>query len=255
MTKENDMKLWATPLSMNAAAPKASTWQMFCRMGSASTWALMLYSLATMVILFAIGGQPSRAQEGFEMLRQNRIAGLLRLDVLSILVMPLYYVLFLSLYRALRRSGEVLVTLATLLVFAGLTLFLATPSAFSWLPLSDRFWVAADPQTKSQLLAAGEAILASDMWHGSGAIVGGMLLQTGTLLISIAMLHNPGFGKWTAWVGIVTHGLDLLHIPLELLFPGYGNPLMFVAGPLYLLWFPLVARDLARLAEHEQAGS
>ena len=236
------------------AAAGATAWQVFCRLGSASTWALMLYSLATMVILFAIGGQPASAQQGFEMLRQNRVTGLLRLDVLSILVMPLYYVLFLSLYRALRRSGDALVTLATLFVFAGLTLFLATPSAFSWLPLSDRIWVETDQQVQSQLLAAGEAILATDMWHGSGAIVGGMLLQTGTLLISIAMLRSQGFGKWTAWVGIVTHGLDLLHIPLELLFPGYGNPLMFIAGPLYLLWFPLVARDLARLAKHAEPG-
>ncbi len=237
-----------------AIATRATAWQVFCRMGSASTWALMLYSLATMVILFALGGQPASAQEGFEMLRQNRITGLLRLDVLSILVMPLYYVLFLSLYRALRRSGEALAPVATLLVFAGLTLFLATPSAFSWLPLSDRFWAATDPQMKSRLLAAGEAILASDMWHGSGAIVGGMLLQTGTLLISIAMLRSRAFGKWTAWVGIITHGLDLLHIPLELVFPGYGNPLMFIAGPLYLLWVPLVARDLARLAKQTEPG-
>ncbi len=248
------MKLQATTMSLSTPAPKAAPRQFFCRMGSLSTWLLMLYSLATMVILFAVGSQPTSAQEGFDMLRQNRVAGLLRLDMLSILVMPLYYVLFLSLYRALRGQQEALATLATLLVFAGLTLFLATPSAFSWLSLSDRFWAATDPQVKSQLLAAGEAILASDMWHASGALVGGMLLQTGTLLISIAMLGSRGFGRLTAWVGIVTHGLDLLHIPLELLFPGYGNPLMFVAGPLYLLWFPLVARDLARLSKHAEPG-
>ncbi len=250
------MKAQPTTLTMQAApAAQATAWQTFCRMGSASTWLLMLYSLATMAILFTVGSQPLSAQEGFEMLRQNRLAGLLRLDVLSILVMPLYYLLFLGLYRALRKQAEALVTTATLLVFAGLTLFLATPSAFSWLSLSDRFAAASDPLLKSELLAAGEAILASDMWHGSGALVGGMLLQTGTLLVSVAMLGSRGFGKFTAWVGILTHGLDLLHIPLELLFPGYGNPLMFVAGPLYLLWFPLVARGFARLAKQEDPAS
>ncbi len=246
------MQMQTTRVTMTTAAPETAAWQVFCRMGSISTWLLMLYSLATMVILFTVGSQPVSAQVGFDMLRQNRLAGLLRLDVLSILVMPLYYVLFLSLYRALRKSAEALAALAALLVFAGLTLFLATPSAFSWLSLSDRFWAATDPQLRSQLLAAGEAILASDMWHGSGALVGGMLLQTGTLLISVAMLSSQGFGKSTAWVGVMTHGLDLLHIPLELLFPGYGNPLMMIAGPLYLLWFPLVARDLARLARHKE---
>lgn len=233
----------------NIAAQRATPDQVLCRLGSASTWILMLYSLATMVILVTIGGQPLTAQEGFDMLLENRLTGLLRLDVLAILIMPLYYVLFLSLYRALRKSSEAPVMLATLLVFAGLTLFLATPSAFAWLSLSDRFAATSDPALKSQLLAAGESILASDMWHGSGAIIGGILLQTGTLLISIAMLWGDRFGKFTAWVGIVTHGLDLLHIPLELIWPGHGNQLMMVAGPLYLVWFPLIARSLARLAQ------
>jgi hypothetical protein len=253
-TRIKEKTMTATAAVMQTVKPKATAWQSFCRMGSASTWVLLLYSLATMVILMTLGGQPTSAEEGFDMLGQDRIAGLLRLDVLAVLVMPLYYVLFLSLYMALRKPATALVTLATLLVFAGLTLFLATPSAFAWLPLSDRFAASSDPQVRTQLIAAGEAILASDMWHGSGALVGGMLLQTGTLLISIAMLSSRGFGRLTAWVGIVTHGLDLLHIPLELLFPGMGNPLMFVAGPLYLLWFPLIARALWRLAKHAEPG-
>ncbi len=245
----------AFPVDAQAPQRAAAAWLTYGRLGSAATWILMAYSLVTMLILFTVGGQPATAQEGFQMLQANRLTALLRLDVLSILVMPLYYVLFLSLYRALKQTREAVVTLATLLVFAGVTLFLATPSVFAWQALSDRFAAATDPQVRSQLLAAGEAILASDMWHGSGAVVGGMLLQTGTLLISIAMLWSQGFGKLVGWVGIVTHGLDLLHIPLELLFPGYGNPLMFVAGPLYLIWFPLVARALTRLTRKAEGAA
>ncbi len=226
-----------------------ASWRQYCQTGSIVAWVLLAYSLATMMILVVIGVQPATAQEGFRMLQENRLIGLLRLDVLSILVMPLYYVLFLSLYAALKRTGGAVVSLATLLVFAGVTLFLATPSAFSWLSLSDKFAVASSAAEKAQLLAAGEAILTSDMWHGSGALIGGILLQTGTLLVSIAMLWSKGFGKLTAWVGIVTHGLDLLHIPLEMLFPGMGNPLMAVAGPLYLVWFPLVAYRFFKLGQ------
>lgn len=217
-------------------------------MGGVAAWVLLAYSLATMAILFVAGGQPSTAEEAFRMLQENRLVGLLRLDVLSILLMPLYYVLFLSLYAALHRPGGVTVTLATLLVFAGVTLFLATPSAFSWLSLNDRFAAAGSEAQKTQLIAAGEAILASDMWHGSGAMIGGILLQTGTLLISVAMLWSSAFGKFTAWVGIVTHGLDLAHTLVIFASPSIGNMLMWVAGPLYLLWFPLVAWRLFRLA-------
>ncbi len=66
------MKLQATTMTMQpAAAARVTVGQVFCRMGSTSTWLLMLYSLATMGILFAIGGQPLTAHEGFEMLRQS----------------------------------------------------------------------------------------------------------------------------------------------------------------------------------------
>jgi hypothetical protein len=70
---------------------------------------------------------------------------------------------------------------------AGVTLVLATPSAFSWLALSDRFAVATGEAERALLLAAGEAILASDLWHGSGALMGGPLMQTATLLMSVVM--------------------------------------------------------------------
>jgi len=135
------------------------------------------------------------------------------------------------------------------LAFAGVTLFLATPSAFSWLALSDKFAAATTEAQRQQLLAAGEAILASDMWHGSGAMMGGILLQTGTLLLSVVMLRSPAFGKLLAYLGIVTHGLDLAHLLTGLVFPPGGVILMAIAGPLYLVWFPLLARDFFRLGE------
>jgi len=61
------------------------------------------------------------------------------------------------------------------------------------------------------LLAAGEAIFASDVWNGTGATIGGILIQVAATLISIAMLSSKSFGKSTAYVGVTTYGLDLAH--------------------------------------------
>lgn len=224
-------------------------WKSLYKIGGAAAWLLLIYSLVTMVILVMIGGQPETAEEGFTMLQDNRLIGLLRLDMLTILVMPLYYLIFLGLYTALKKTDGAYTTLATVLVFAGLTLFLATPSAFSWLPLSDKFAAATSDAQRVQLLAAGEAILAADMWHGSGAIMGGLLLQTGALLISVVMLWSKTFAKSTAYVGIVLHGLDLAHLLLGFFFLTGGVILMVIAGLLYLVWFPLLARDLFRLGQ------
>jgi hypothetical protein len=141
------------------------------------------------------------------------------------------------------------VTISTILTFAGVTLFLATPSVFSYLYLSDRFFAATTELQKNNLIAAGESILAYDMWHGTGAIIGGLLLQTGAFLISLIMLKTNIFNKTTAITGIVTHGLDLLHIIIGFFLPSIGNILMFIAGPLYLLWFPLVGIRLFKLGK------
>ncbi len=96
----------------------------------------------------------------------------------------MYYLLFYSFYVALKKYNNEVAIIVTILFFAGLTLFLATPSVFSYLHLSDKFSVAASEIEKNQLLSAGEAIIASDMWHGTGAKIGGILTEIGLLMVS-----------------------------------------------------------------------
>ena len=232
-----------------------SNWKSLYKMVGVTAVIFLVYSLVTMIVLIAIGGQPESAQEGFTMLQSNRVMGLLRLDVLTVLVMPLYYLLFLGLYIALKETHAVYAAIAVVFGMAGVTLFLATPSVFSWLALSDKFAVATSEAQKALLLAGGEAILASDMWHGSGALMGGVLMQTATTLFSIAMLSSKAFGKATAYVGVVTHGLDLAHLLVGFFIPAGGIILMMVAGPLYLIWFPLLARDFFRLSKSDSNES
>jgi hypothetical protein len=208
---------------------------------------LIVYSLTTLLVMSIIGGPPETVEQTFSVLQDNRLHGLLRLDILTVFVMPLYYLLFYSLYIALKKTNPALVTISTILAFAGVTLFLATPSVFSYLHLSDKFAAATSEFQKNQILAAGESILASDMWHGTGAKIGGLLLQTGALLISVVMLRTSIFNRFTALTGIVTHGLDLLHLIIGFFLPVLGNILMFIAGPLYLLWFTLVGLRLLKL--------
>jgi hypothetical protein len=213
---------------------------------------LLAYSLATMISLILIGGMPETAQAGFDLLAENRLVGLLRLDVPTIFCMPLYYLLFLGLYSALKKTDNSKTLVSLVLGLAGVTLVLATPSAFSFLVLSDKFAAATDPAQRNYLLAAGESILASDLWHGSGALIGGLLMQTAALILSLVMLRSTIFSKGTAWIGVVMHGLDLLHILAGFFLPAAGVILMIIAGPLYLIWFPLLARDFFRLGKENR---
>jgi hypothetical protein len=208
---------------------------------------LILYSLVTMLIMVGIGKPPETIEECFLMLSENRFQGLLRLDILTVFVMPLYYLLFYSIYLALKDSDKDLAAISTIFVFAGLTLFLATPSVFSYLHLSDMYAEATSEKEKSLLIAAGQAILASDMWHGTGAKIGGILIQLGAFMLSFIMLKGTVFNKLTAYTGIFTHGLDLAHIIVGFFLPTVSVILMAIAGPLYLLWFPLIGMRLFKL--------
>ena len=104
--------------------------------------------------------------------------------------MPLYYFLFLGLFAALRRTDRANAILSTALAFVGVTLLLATPTALSMFSLSQKYAAATTDAMRTQFLAAGEAILATDIWHGTGAVVGGVLVQSGAVLISRSMLPN-----------------------------------------------------------------
>jgi hypothetical protein len=66
------------------------------------------------------------------------------------------------------------------------------------------------------------------------------------------MLSSNAFGKATAYVGVVTHGLDLAHLLVGFFIPAGGVILMMIAGPLYLVWFPLLARDFFRLGRENK---
>lgn len=235
-----------------------SSARIFCRMGGIAAFLLIVYSLATIVQMLVLGGQPANAAEAFSLLQKNKLIGLLRLDLPTVLVMPLYYPLFLGLFAALRRTDRAITTLSTLLVFVGVTLLLSTPTALSMLPLSQKYAAETTEALRMQYLAAGETILATDIWHGTGALLGGILAQCGAVLISISMLRGDTFSKATAYLGIVMHGLDLAHIAAGLFLPASGVVLMAIAGPLYPIWFFLVGRRLLQLAADgpgDQAGN
>ncbi len=224
-------------------------WKRLCRIGGVASLVQLACGLVTMVVVFALGGEPATAQEYFDLLQANRLVGLARMDFASVLTVGLYPLTAFGLFIALKRDHPASMTLALALLFAGAVLWLGSHSAFSMISLSDQYAVATTEAQRSQLLAAGQAVIASDMWHTTGAFMSGIFLQGATTLISILMLRGRVFSRATAWVGIVTHGLDLAHVLLIVFFPALGQWLMIVAGPLYPVWFFLVGRRLLQLGK------
>jgi hypothetical protein len=231
-----------------------SGWRTARRIGGMAALVSLLLSLATMVALITVGGPPETAEEAFALLQNQRFVGLLRNELLSLLNVAMYYLTFFGLYAALRRSDSAHAALSTALVYAGVTLWIASHSLLALVTLSDRYAAASTETQRSHLLAAGEALMAADMWHGTGALVGGLLVECGAILISVVMLRSTVFNKATAYVGLVTHGLDLTQILVGLLVPAVKVYVMAVAGPLYLVWFALIGRRLLQLSHQSPEG-
>lgn len=219
-----------------------------CRWGGFAAFALLLYSIGTLVQVAVIGmGTPPDVAGIFDMLHSHKFEGLLRLDLPTIVAMPLYYVLFLGLFAALRRVDLSNAILSSSLAFVGTTLVLASPTALPMLRLSEMYAATTNDALKEQYLAAGNAVMALNLWHNTGAVLGAILLQIGAVLVCYVMLHGV-FSRGTAWLGIIVHGLDLMHLVCGSFVPVTGMIMMAVAGVLYPFWLFLVGRKLLQIA-------
>ncbi len=209
----------------------------------------LIYSLVTILILVLLdGGYPKTATECFNMLKENRFVALLRLDIVSVVVIPFYYLLFFSIYQALRINYELIAKVALFCTLAGVTIFIAGLNLASIVILSDKYQLATSPEMKQQLLAACESMMANDMWINTGAIIRGILIETGAIIFSVLMLKTMVFNKITGWVGVLTHGFDLLSIVVGLFFLPIKEIFTMVAGPLYIAWFILIGIRLFQLS-------
>lgn len=237
----------SSPHQDRDAETNASSWKGLCRIGGGAAFLQLLCAIMTMIVAFGVGGEPSTVNEYFDVLQNNRLVGLLRMDFASVINVTLFFLTFFSLYAALRRAYGGYAALATILAFVGVTLWLSAHSGFSMIVLSDQYAAATSDVERSQLVAAGQAVLASDMWHNTGTFVGGILLEGAGVIFSLLMLRTDTFGKVAAIVGLAVFGLDLIHILLGILLPEVAIYLMVVAGSLYPVWFVLVGWRLLQL--------
>jgi hypothetical protein len=230
-----------------------SDWDRLCQLGGIVAWLQFLSLVAMLVIMPILGGPPENAVATYAMLQDGGLVGILRLDLATIVLIALFPFLTVGLYAALRRGSQAYALLASVLILMGTLLSLGNESAFSMIYLSDLHAAATTAIQQEQLIAAGEAVIAGNMWHTTAGFLAGIFMQGGFVFISLVMLRSKGFSKFTAYSGLLSNGLDLVHVPLALFAPGLASAILGIGGIFYLVWFPLLGRDLYKLGRDGSA--
>lgn len=213
---------------------------------------LQLITILTYSVLIAVlGPKPTSAEEYFAIYQASPLEAVLRGDFLLLILIGLYLGIFPALYIALRRLSPVYTALATLFTIITVTLTFANESTFSLLHLGKQYVAVSNDALRIQLQAAGEAVIASDMWNSSGAYMGGILLQGSGVMISVIMLRSKDFSKITAYAGLLGNGFDLIQHIIHPFTPSISAFIMMFMGLFYFVWFPMLGRDFLRLSKEQ----
>lgn len=226
-----------------------TNWKSLYTIGGVAALLQLASILVYAVVMAVLGSKPTSAAEYFALQQTDRLASVLRGDFLFLFLLGAYLGTFPALYFALRRISPIATLLATIFTLMAVTICFASESTFSLLHLGGQYAAAVSEAQRAQLLAAGEAVIAADMWNSSGAYMSGILLQGGGVIISLVMLHSRNFSKVTAIAGLLGNALDLIQHLLHPFAPSLSATVQMSMGPFYLLWFPMLAHNLFRLGQ------
>ena len=238
---------------MNHGAPaetKDSAWKDLYQVGGLAAL-IVAVLLPIEVVVFMAYPLPGTVEGYFSLYQSNRLIGLVDFYLLEFVAYALYVPMFLAFYAALRRVNRSIIVLATTLAIIGIAVFLATNNPFTMLSLSDQYEVANTDTQRSQLLAAGQALLVNTSQRAVGGFNMGLLLvSVAGLMVSVVMLRSNVFSQATAYVGLLANTLSLAEYLRMIFLPEAEYLLLFLAmtsGLLLLIWFFLIGRKLYQL--------
>jgi hypothetical protein len=198
------------------------------------------------IIIGIMGGQPQTALEYFEVMQESKLAGLLYDDFFSILLVALYLLTFTGIFFVVARRNFAIAFFSTLLTYVAVILTIGAHSGFTLIHLSEQYWAASDDIVRSQLITAGETAISQNIWNSTSGFFSGLFLQGAGVLISIAMLKHPSFTKVTAISGLIANAMDLFQHLMHHARVEVPDGILYIAGPLYLIWFISMAIDLLK---------
>ncbi len=218
-----------------------SRWNWLHKVGGVAALIMAVF-IPIQSFIFIAYPPPGTVIDYFTLFQNNKILGLLDLDLLLIVDNVLLILIYLALYAALKRANESFMAIALAIGLVGIVLHLVSREAtFTMLSLSDQYAAATTDAQRAIFLAAGQAMLT--MYNGTAFdmsyVLGGVVL----LIISAVMLRSNIFSKVTAYVGILMGVLMLVPSTVGTI----GLFLSLISLVPTFVWLILIARRLFQL--------
>jgi hypothetical protein len=211
------------------------------RVGTISS-TLLLASIAFAIAAFFIwpyklDGAP--VSEIFTLLHDDRLAGLMSLELQMLLVQPVMVLTSFALYAALKQVNESFALLALALGIMGNILMFSARPVNELVYLSDRYIGAASEILKSQYLTAGETYLA--LYEGTAFTAATIFISVAGVINALLMLKSRFFSKTAGALGAVSSVLGI-----SIFIPMVGAALAFAGTIGAVAWNAMLARAFFR---------
>ena len=217
------------------------------RIGAVATWAQLLIILVYAVLMGFIGPRVQSAEEFIAVFESSKALSLLRIDLLLMFLIAAYLFNLPAFLLALWRTNAVICIFAGLFTVIAVTLSFAGEATLSLYHLGQRMQDMGLDERRG-LLAAADGLLAAGWWHSSASYMTGITLQGAGILFSLLMLWNPRFSNVTAIAGLTGNSFDMLQHLISPFAPEVASYFSF-AMVAYLLWYPMLGRDLWRVSK------
>lgn len=220
-------------------------WREIYQVGWISSLVFAMAMIAAVVAYFIWPYSPgvSSIEQIFRDLQSNRFGALVSMDFLMVLVMPIMVLPVLALFFALLEVNPSYAVIALVLGLMGNTIILAGRPVAEMSYLSDQYMAALDDLSRTQYLAAGEAI--HTLFNGTAWMASLFLVGFSGLINSLLMFHSQYFSRPAGVIGLVVSigGLGFL-IPVI----GPLLSLAFTIGG--VAWYLIIARVFQKLGQN-----
>ena len=221
---------------------------LFC-LGSWAAWIAAALILAETVV-FILYPQPGTIEGWFQLFQVRPVIGLLDAWLLELPLYAAFVGVFLALYTLFKKDHAVLALFGLAMALLGCVVFFATNNPFALLSLSDQHAAATTEAARSQLLAAGQALLIHTGQRAVGGFnLGLLLVSVAGLIFSLLMLRSAVFNRSTAIWGILANAVSLADYLRQALTDSPIATLLVVLPNTILLitWFCLLGHRLWKL--------